>query len=373
MTKNDILTTLLLLSLSACAYKPPEERTLEIFREQGFSEQDPGRLRMLLREKGAAGLKEADPYSEIVERRRALKLSSAAPAPSFGMLTGIKDGGYCLFRVFKGSPAEKAGLRDRDKLLSVNSQPPGSEGFLKALAGGGQLAIRAARRGSGGVSEFDAAVKAEPFSAPEIFGFYEPGTRTAFVRLGLFYGDSAAIAASGLAGLVKQGARNVVLDLRGNRGGSPAEAADLLTLFARKPGPVLRLASRHELYSRDYLARKAGPFSGFRVAVLVDGGTSMTGEVFAASLKELAGAALVGSRTAGRVSVQKTFPLGEGRGLRLTVARLVTASGADLEGRGVQPDVPAGGGTPAWGAASLLSDKAYSAALESLRGGSRAP
>lgn len=370
MTKNKILIPLLLLWLSACAYKPPEERTLEIFREQGFAEQDPARLRMLLREKGEAGLKEADPYAEIVVARRRLKAAKGEPPPSFGMLAGVKDGGYYLFRVFKGSPAEKAGLRDRDKLLSVNAMRPGSEGFLKALSGGGRLEIRAARRGAGGVSEFDASVNAGPFRAPAIFGFYEPVSRAAFVRIGLFYGDSAAMAAAGLAGLVKQGARSFVLDLRGNRGGSPAEAADLLTLFARKRGPVLRLTSRHELYARDYVARKAGPFSGLPVTVLVDGETSMAGEVFAASLRELAGAKVVGSRTAGRVSVQKTFPLGEGRGLSLSVARLTSPSGLDLEGKGLQPDVPEAGGTPAWGAASLLSDKAYSAALAAASGGS---
>lgn len=370
MNRTKFLTAALLL-LAACAYKLPEAQVLKIFERHSFAAHDPEKLRALIREKGLPGLKEADGYAEVLIAGRRAKASPARPAPSAGMLAGGKGSDFYLLRVFKGSPAETAGLRGGDRLLAVNSFPAGSPEFLAALAGSPEFRVKAARRGKDGVSEFEADVKGGEFVPPQVFGFYDPETRAAFVRVGLLFRDSAAIAAEGLDGLRKYGARSVVLDLRGNPGGNPEEAAALLKLFAPGPGPLLAVASRHQGYARSFAASEKGRFHGLRLVVLADGGTAMAAEVLAASLKELAGAQVAGERTAGNVSVLKTFSLGEGRGLQLTVARLVSSAGKDLEGAGLTPDVPAPGkGLKAWSempADALLKDAAWLKAAELLR------
>lgn len=369
MNKTKILTAVFVL-LSACAYKLPEEKIVRIFERHGFSAHDPEKLRALLKEGGLAGLKAADRYVEVLRAKRQLKISPKKPGPSAGMLVGTNGGAYYLLRVFKGSPAEAAGLKDGDRLLAVNAAAAGSEEFLKALAGKPEYKIKASRRSKTGVSEFEAEVKGGEFYLPLVFGLYEPETRSAFVRIGLFFGESSSMAAAGLAGLQKYGVKSVILDLRGNRGGDPAEAAALLNFFAAKPGPVLAVSSRHRGYTQVYEAAARGRFAGLRVVVLVDQTTSMAGEVFAASLRELAGAAVVGSRTAGNVSIQKTFSIGDGRGLKLTVARLAPPSEKDLEEAGLLPDVPVeAAGGPAWSPApadALLKDAVYLRALETL-------
>lgn len=366
----------LLALLAACSHKLPEEQVLKIFSRHAFSRTDPGKLRELLRARGLAGLRTLDKYAAVVTGERGIMISPAAPAPSYGMLAATRGGKYYLVRVFRGSPAERAGLRDGDRLLSADSSAPGSAGFLKALSGSGDLELRVERPSKGGASDMDVKLKAAPFSPPLIFGFYEPSTRTAFVRVGLFFGDSASIVGAGIAELKRLGARNVMLDLRGNRGGEPQEAAALLRLFARAPGPVLRMLSCHKGYAEAMSAREAGRFSGLPVAVLVDGGTSMTGEVFAAALREVAGARVVGARTAGDVSVQRTFALGDGRGLAITVARIAPPSGKDLEGAGLEPDIQAGAAGQTWDsppAGELLADESYRKALALFEAGVSTP
>lgn len=354
--------------LAACAYKLPEAQVLKIFERHSFKEHDPEKLKALLRGSGLAGLKLEDKYVELLRVKRQAKISTEKPEPSAGILVGAKGGKYFLLRVFKGSPAEAAGLKDGDRLLAVNSAAPGSGEFFKALAGKPDFKLKVSRRSKEGVSEIEAEVKGVGFSLPLIFGLYEPETRAAFVRIGMFFDDSAAIAAAGLSGLQKYGAKSVILDLRGNKGGSPGEAAALLKLFAAKPGPVLVITSRHKGYTQVFEAGARGRFAGTRLTVLVDPGTSMAGEVLAASLKEIAGAAVIGGRTAGNVSVQKTFSLDGGRGLRLTVARLAPPSEKDLEGAGLVPDDSVeSSGKAAWSAApadALLTDPVYLRALE---------
>jgi len=369
MKKTSTLLIALTL-LAACAYKLPEEQVLKIFARHSFREHDPEKLRTLIKGNGIAGLKLEDKYAEVVKSKRRVRLAPQKPEPSAGMLVGLKGGTYFLLRVFKGSPAEAAGLKDGDRLLAVDSAAAGSEEFFKTLSLKREYKVKAARRSKTGISEFETEVKAGEFSLPLVFGFFEPGTGAAFVRIGLFFEDSASIAAAGLAGLQKSGAKSIILDLRGNKGGSPEEAAALLKLFAAKPGPVMAITSRHKGYTQVYEAAARGKFAGMRVEVLVDKATSMAGEVFAASLKEIAGATVIGGKTAGNVSIQKTFSLGESRGLRLTVARLVPPSGMDLEETGLFPDFPVDPvGRTAWvpvTSDAMLWDPVYLRALELL-------
>lgn len=371
MNKNKILAAALLL-LSACAYKLPEALVLKIFDKHSFKQHDPEKLRALIRAKGLAGLKQEDRYAEVVRARRGAKMSTVKPPPSAGLLVSERGGEYFLLRVFRNSPAEAAGLKDGDKVLAVNSAPAGSPEFLKALSGQQDFKFRVSRPSRRGAEELEGEVKGGEFYLPPIFGFYEPETRTAFLRISLFFAKSASLAAEGLASLEKRGARNLVLDLRGNQGGSPDEAADLLALLADKDGPVLGVASRHEGYMVTYTAPGKGRFAGLRTVVLTDGATAMAAEAAAAALRETTGALVAGGKTAGNVSVVKTFSLGEARGLNVTVARLVAPSGLDLEGAGLQPDAPvAVPAAPAWSAlpaSALLDDGAWLKALELIRG-----
>ena len=373
--KKTKISVFVLALLAACSYKLPEAQVLKIFERHSFKAHDPEKLKLLLKGNGLSGLKMEDKYAEVLVAGQKDKIPLVKPEPSVGMLVGVRGGAYFLQRVFKGSPAQAAGLRDGDKLLAVNSALPGSEGFLKALSGSQGLKVRVSRRSKEGEAESGAEVAAGEFYLPAIFGLYEPETRSALVRVGLFFDRSASVAEAGLVSLEKAGAKSVIFDLRGNRGGNPVEAAALAGLFAPKAGTVLAFASRHKGYTRLFEAPGRGRFAGLRVVVLTDAATSMAAEVFAASLREIAGASVVGGRTAGNVSMQKTFSLGGKRGLSLTIARLVPPSGKDLEGSGLTPDSAVeGAGKPAWSAAApdtLLKDPAYLRALEIL--GNRPP
>lgn len=369
MKKNSYIATAFFL-LSACSYSPPEDQVLNIFEKHSYRKHDPEELRYLLRKKGAAGLKEVDRYAEVLKSERGIAEVNTTPPPSAGILAGEYGDACLVLKVFKGSPAEKAGLRDGDRLLEVNGFPAGSEDFLQALAGAGSLRIRAARRSGKGVSEFAAALEPAPFMPARIFGFYEPGTKTAFLRVDAFFPGSADIFAAGLEALSGYGVRNVIVDLRGNEGGSPPDAAAMLDLFVRRPGPVLGIYSRHQGYRKVYSAVKPGRYSALRAVVLTDARTSMVAEVFAAAMQDIAGAKVIGSSTAGNVSLLKSFALSKGRGLQIAVARLLPPSARELEGEGLTPDIEAGPSAfKSWVGAppgALFSDAAYRRAVEYL-------
>jgi len=175
---------------------------------------------------------------------------------------------------------------------------------------------------------------------PAVWGFLVPGERTAYLRIASFSDKTAEAVKAELTDLAASGAAAVILDLRHNYGGSLDGAAGTLGLFSPGPGALFRTVSARAGYVREYSAKKTGPYPGIKLAVLIDHGSVSRAEIFAASLREAGRAFTAGGPTAGNVSITKTFRLTKGGTLRLTVARLVTPAGKDLDGRGLAPDLP---------------------------------
>lgn len=357
---------LLFSALAACSGKLPEQEVQKIFAGHSYYDYPPERVSAALKE-GEAGLAALDKRAAVLKERRPLKARPSEKNISSGLLLGERAGGLALLKVFAGSPAEAAGLRDGDAVLAVDGAAPTPDALKSEIGRSTRFALRAQRAGG---EPFEAAVTRTSFFFPQVFAFYDEPSRTAFLRLGLFYEGSSGEALAAAAAAAQRGAERLVIDLRDNPGGVPGEAAAVLKAFAAAPGPVLEVRSRHPGYSYLFAAEKRGPYAGLKLAALVNGGTAMAAEAFARALKETAGAVLVGEKTAGSVSVTRSFALGDGRGLRLTVARLFPPSGTDLEGAGAAPDYAVAGPPLPWDNSredALLGDAAWPKAREVLR------
>ena len=141
-----------------------------------------------------------------------------------------------------------------------------------------------------------------------------------------------------VADLESQGATSFVLDIRDNPGGFLSQSVDIASLFV-KSGTIVKIQTKAEetskTTSRPYVTEKP-------LVLLVNGKTSASAEVLAASLKDNQRATLVGSTTLGKGSVQVTRDLSFGGALRYTAAFYKSPLGHDIEGVGVTPDVMVG-------------------------------
>ncbi|MGD9642017.1 MAG: S41 family peptidase [Elusimicrobiales bacterium] len=365
------LLLLLLSAAAACSGKLPEDQVQKIFARHSFKEHAPQKIAAALKEGGAAGLAALDRRAAVLGDKLPLKARPGDKNISSGLLLGERGGRLVLLAVFPGSPAWEAGFREGDAVLAINGAEPSAEAARGALSKDTRFTLKTRRLGLAGPLE--AEVQRGAFFFPKVFSFCDRENRAAFLRLGLFYEGSAEAAMAAVKAAEACGAEQLVVDLRDNPGGVPAEAAGVLKAFAAGPGPLLELRSRHAEYAALYGAEARGRYAGLKLAVLMNARTSMAAEIFALTLREKAGAALVGGRTAGSVSLTRAFSLGDGRGLRLTVSRLLPPSGADLEGAGAAPDAEAGeAGGLVWDNSrevTLLGDPAWLTAQELLRPG----
>ncbi|WP_457032478.1 S41 family peptidase [Kitasatospora sp. P5_F3] len=250
------------------------------------------------------------------------------------------DGATTVAQVTPAGPAELAGIAVGEQLLRIDGAPadrlPVTE-VVAGLRGAAGSTVALALRGPGGV-ERELTLRRAELAARDVTVDHP---RAGVVRIAV-HGFTAGVAEQ--VRTAAQGAKGVLLDLRGNSGGLVDEAAATAALFL-DGGPV---GSYLEHGERRELTAAPGGDTATPLVVLVDGGTMSAAELLAGALQDRSRAVLVGSRTFGKGTVQQPSRLADGAVLELTVGRYFTPAGRSPDGTGLTPDVPRpAGATPA--------------------------
>jgi carboxyl-terminal processing protease len=260
-----------------------------------------------------------------------------------GIVIEDRAGQPVIAEVLENSPAGEAGVRSGDVILAVDGVPTAGrplEEVSQMIRGaeGTTVTLRLQRNG-----------QAEPVTltierrriAQRVVTTRILGSGVGYLRLAQFTQGADALVADGLRTLLEQGARGLVLDLRGNPGGLLETSVNIASHFL-DAGVVVTLESGRG-QSTSYTVRPRAPRYTGPLVVLVDRGSASASEVVAGALQD-AGIKLIGTRTYGKATVQAVYRLRDGSGMRVTVSRYVTPAGRDIEGRGLTPDIEVSSG-----------------------------
>ncbi len=255
-----------------------------------------------------------------------------------GIVIEDRAGATVITEVLEGSPAIEAGLRAGDVILAVDGAPTGGlslERVSQMIRGaeGSEVALTIQRPGVPAPLQVTMVRRR---IVQRVVATRMLASGVGYVRITQFTQASPEMFASGLRDLLDQGAKGLVLDLRGNPGGLLDASVSIASHFLER-GVVVTLESGQGGVT-SYLVRPRAPRYTGPLVVLIDGGSASASEVVAGALQD-AGVKLVGARTYGKATVQAVFRLRDGSGLRLTVSRYLTPLGRDIEGRGLAPDV----------------------------------
>jgi len=132
----------------------------------------------------------------------------------------------------------------------------------------------------------------------------------------------------------------LVLDLRNNPGGLLDQAIQVADQFMEKGKLVVYTQGRSE-EKHDYFARSGQKNNGrFPMVVLINGGSASASEIVAGALQDWKRAAILGTPSFGKASVQTIIELEDHSALRLTTAKYFTPLGKAIQGKGITPDIP---------------------------------
>jgi carboxyl-terminal processing protease len=285
----------------------------------------------------------ADPFSSYVEPAEE-ELQQDQLAGEYGGVGAFlqrDEEGRVFLVPFEEGPAAQARVQEGDILLTVDGvaiEPQMSLDQVAAMVRGpvGTEVTLTLLRGQ---ERLEITVIRQSIELPSVTWFAFPeDPEIGVLVVSRFSQRTPAEIGSAVQELVAQGTQALILDLRGNTGGLLDAAVRTADLFLTGGIIVIEQErdgrqSPHRAEQDDLLTEGALP-----LAVLVDGGTASAAEVVAAALKENGRARLFGTRTYGKGSVQIILPLSDGSSLHLTTARWLTPSGAQMDGRGIEPD-----------------------------------
>jgi len=133
--------------------------------------------------------------------------------------------------------------------------------------------------------------------------------------------------------------KGILMDMRNNPGGLLDQAVKVSDAFM-DDGPIVSTRGRNEKDREVIYAKKEGTRRGFPIIVLINEYAASASEIVAGALQDSKRAVIMGQRSFGKGSVQSVVKLGDGSGLKLTVARYFTPSGRSIQAEGIVPDVP---------------------------------
>ena len=289
-----------------------------------------------------------DPHSSYLDGADLQRLETMIDGnySGLGLSVVMDDGAVKVISPFKGSPADRAGIKAGDFITHLDGK----------LIYGGELDDAVARmRGMAGTSirltifrpgrdePFDVAVMRGLIDLEPVTSELLPGN-VGHISVNEFSRDVGSDVFAAFEGLkVKSGGRlaGLVLDLRRNPGGSLDEAVALSDLFLAE-GRIVSQRGRAQGESLTYDAEsvfRGDMAKGVPIIVLIDEGSASASEIVAGALQDHRRAVVMGEKSFGKGSVQTLLPLGKDAALKLTTARYYTPSGHSVQEGGITPDI----------------------------------
>jgi len=298
-----------------------------------------------------AMLRSLDPYTEYYPEEDQKDLRT--------MLTGKYAGIGALIRYhqrlkrividepYEGMPAALAGLKKGDIILAIDDSvmtDKNTSYVSSHLRGepGTSFVLKYMRPSTGKTMQTKITRQQIKMSEITWYGMLEERNEAiGYICLNTFTGEPAKLMRRAYVDLKKQGAQKLILDLRGNGGGSVAECVDILNLWLPKGQKIVETRGKLARANNEYKTRLEPVDTVMPIVVLVNGETASASEITSGALQDLRRGIVLGTHTYGKGLVQvPNIELPYNTNLKLTTSRYYLPSGRGIKMKeGIKPDV----------------------------------
>jgi carboxyl-terminal processing protease len=253
------------------------------------------------------------------------------------------NGALLIVHVIPGSPAQRAGILDGDRIVAVDGQTTSelsTDEAASLLSGEEGTVVRVTTQRAGEAQPRIMTVRREHVEVPSLenVGIVDADFGVAYIKIPTFQKTTARDLEKALWELNEQKMKSLILDLRGNPGGLLTSAVEVADKFLQNGG-IVSTRGRSAQEDFNYQAHYGGTWR-VPLVVLIDKDSASASEIFAGAILDNNRGDLVGERSYGKGSVQGIFPLGYGgAGVRLTTALFYSPSGQKISHHGVMPNL----------------------------------
>ncbi|NEU76090.1 PDZ domain-containing protein [Hassallia byssoidea VB512170] len=285
-----------------------------------------------------------DPFTRFLdpEQYRSLQVNTSGELTGVGLQIALnaQSGKLEVVAPIAGSPADKAGIKPRDRIVKIEGVSTENltldEAATKMRGPSGSLVTLLIERDGEGEKEFRVVrsrialnpVIAELHSSPQ-------GTPIGYLRLTQFNANASMELAHAITSLEKKGAAAYILDLRNNPGGLLQSGIEIARMWLDS-GTIVYTVNRQGIQGS--FEASGSSLTPDPLVILVNRGTASASEILAGALQDNNRAQLVGETTFGKGLIQSLFELSDGSGLAVTIAKYETPNHRDINKLGIKPD-----------------------------------
>lgn len=283
-----------------------------------------------------------DPYTVFLppEESKVFNDNISGSFGGVGMELGLKNNVLTVIAPVKGTPAEAAGIKAGDQIVTINGKS--TEGITI------DEAVTKIRGPVDTVVDLsilrekkflNIKVTRAVIQVPQTDDGLDAKSGVYHIALFEFTSNSAELFNQAFTRFKASGSNKLVIDVRSNPGGYLDSAVKIASHFVPRGSKIVtedfgekQSSNVHTSLGYDDLP------AGTKVVILVDAGSASASEILAGALQDSKAATVIGTKSFGKGSVQQLMPL-DGGSLKVTVARWVTPAGHWIMGNGVTPDI----------------------------------
>jgi carboxyl-terminal processing protease len=275
-----------------------------------------------------------DPYTVYYPESDADEFKFMTTGKYGGIGSLVRGGGeyVVISDVYKGFPADIAGIKAGDLLIKVDGVPLkgiSSDKVSDKLKGdpGTDITITVERDGK----ILDFKMKRERIVIPPVPYFGMIDSRTGYIRLSNFTQDCSEDVKKALISIEENKPQQIILDLRGNPGGLLTEAVAVVNFFVGPGNEVVSTKGKVKQFDDDFKTTKPAIDEKIPLAVLINRGSASAAEIVAGAIQDLDRGIIIGQRSYGKGLVQITRPLSYNTQLKVTTAKYYIPSGRCIQ------------------------------------------
>lgn len=290
-------------------------------------------------------LRELDPHTNFLppDVFKDFETETSGEFGGIGIEISVQNGVLTIISPIEDTPAWEAGIKPGDKVIAVDGKSTKGLSLVEAsqfMKGkrGSKIVLSIVRDGENepkDISITRGSIKIRSVKPTDLEDGYMYVKITSFIEntgrdleKSLFEADKKY---SGLKG--------IILDLRRNPGGLLDQAVKVSDLFLKDGSTIVSTIGRDPKNKEVLTASKRTKLESVPIIILMNEFSASASEIVAGALQDNKRAIVMGEKSFGKGSVQSVIKLGDGSGLKLTVARYYTPSGKSIQAEGITPDL----------------------------------
>ncbi len=281
-----------------------------------------------------------DPYSAYYTKEEYEDLMQTLTGNYAGigalLQKNVETGEVAITKVYKGTPAEKTGLKAGDLIVSAdgfNAVDEELDSFVQHIRGEEGTDVKLIIQRDSKEMEFTCTRAA--IATPTVEYQMLEGN-VGYIQVSQFTEHTYDDFVAAYEDLEKQGMESVVFDMRNNGGGLLDSVVDMLDYLLPEGTVVYTMDKQGN--REDYTSKEASKKT-IPMTVLVNENTASAAEIFTGAIRDFKYGTIIGTNTFGKGIVQSTIPLEDGSALKLTTQTYYTPSGECIHGTGIKPDI----------------------------------